>query len=228
MPTSAAPVLSTTALAGSATMVPLDAAALRARLPTFAIDEKSAWRELLPMWGVDAGEGDACAAAARRQVRCARFSASLPMLRTLARPGLVWLRDDADRTATALLVGLGATTATLRTGEQTIVVEAAALVRLWRGEFGTAWRLPPGYVAALAEGASGPVVDRLAAQIASAAGEPPPAPGQTMDGELRSKVARFQAAHGLVADGRAGPATFMQLNRALGIDEPRLAADAAH
>jgi general secretion pathway protein A len=41
-------------------------------------------------------------------------------------------------------------------------------------------------------------------------------------------VSRFQAAHGLSADGKAGPTTFMQLNRVIGIDEPRLAVDAPH
>ena len=45
-----------------------------------------------------------------------------------------------------------------------------------------------------------------------------------MDSGLRAKVVRFQTANGLSAVGKAGPTTFMQLNRATGIDEPRLAA----
>jgi len=207
---------------------PLDAVALRSRLQTFGVDEKTAWRELLPMWGIDGYSGDPCTAAARRQVRCARFGATLPMVKSLARPGLVWLRDDTGRSTTALLVGLNEKRATLRAGDETIAVQTAALAKVWRGDFATAWRLPPGYVAAVGEGASGPLVDRLATQMASFAGEPPPAPGRTMDAELLAKVGKFQAANGLPAVGKAGPTTFMQLNRVIGVDEPRLAVDAAH
>jgi general secretion pathway protein A len=221
-PASPAPVAAT-----PAPVAPLDAATLRAQLKTFGVDEKSAWRDLLPMWGIDAGDGDPCAAAARRQIRCSKFSATLPMVRSLARPGLVWLRDDTGRSTTAVLVALNDKTATLRAGDETLAVQAGALAKVWHGEFATAWRLPPGYVTAVAEGASGPIVDRLATQIAGFAGEPAPPPGQTMDAELRAKVAKFQAAHGLPSLGRAGPTTFMQINRATGVDEPRLADDAA-
>jgi general secretion pathway protein A len=204
----------------------LDADALRARLQNFGVDEKTAWRELLPLWGIEGYSGDPCTAAARRQVRCSRFGATLPMVKSLARPGLVWLRDDSGRSTTALLVGLNDKRATLRAGDETLAVQTGALAKIWRGEFATAWRLPPGYASTVTEGASGPLVDRLATQMASFAGEPAPAPGQTMDAELLAKVSRFQTAHGLPADGKAGPTTFMQLNRVIGIDEPRLAVDA--
>jgi general secretion pathway protein A len=43
-----------------------------------------------------------------------------------------------------------------------------------------------------------------------------------MDARLRSKLRTFQLAQGLDGDGQPGPMTLMQLNRAAGIDEPRL------
>ena len=125
----------------------------------------------------------------------------------------------------ATLVGLGDKTVTLRAGDQTLVAQNAAFVKAWRGEFGTFWRAPPGYVSPIVEGASGPVVDRLAAQLARAGNEPAPEPSQVVDATLRAKIAQFQSSHGLTAAGRAGPTTFMQLNRVTGIDEPRLGGD---
>ena len=43
-----------------------------------------------------------------------------------------------------------------------------------------------------------------------------------LDRALRTEVKAFQLAQGLPPDGRPGPLTYMQLNRATGIDEPRL------
>ncbi len=43
----------------------------------------------------------------------------------------------------------------------------------------------------------------------------------------RAQVSAFQLSQGLKPDGIAGPTTFMQLNRALGVDEPHLRAAAA-
>ena len=45
-----------------------------------------------------------------------------------------------------------------------------------------------------------------------------------MDAALGAMVVRFQSANGLSPVGKAGPTTFMQLKRATGVDEPRLAA----
>jgi general secretion pathway protein A len=42
------------------------------------------------------------------------------------------------------------------------------------------------------------------------------------DATLRSRIHRFQLSQGLPSDGSAGPITLMQLNRANGVEEPRL------
>jgi general secretion pathway protein A len=131
------------------------------------------------------------------------------------------LRDDA-KTVAVVLVGLDGEQATLRAGGEDRLVSLEALTKLWTGEFGTLWRAPPGYTAALAVGASGPLVDRLAEQLASLAGEPSPGGEQTLDAALRAKLVRFQTSHGLSGVGKAGPTTFMQLNRATNVDEPTL------
>ena len=74
------------------------------------------------------------------------------------------------------------------------------------GDFATALA----YAARLHVGASpkartGPLVDRLATQLAGFAGEPAPPPRQTMDATLLAKVVRFQTANGL-SRGRQGRA----------------------
>ena len=227
-PVAAAPPASAptplSALPPTATGPTLGAAELKAQWSALGRDEKTAWHELAALWKVDPGNGDPCAGVARQQVRCYKFATTPAMLKTLDRPGFLSLRDDAGRTTTVVLIGLHDDTATLLADGRAQKVSFAALGKVWQGEFGTLWRMPPGYTGALAEGATGPLVDRLATQLAGLAGEPAPPLHQTMDAALRAKVVRFQTANGLSPVGKAGPTTFMQLNRATGVDEPRFAA----
>ena len=44
----------------------------------------------------------------------------------------------------------------------------------------------------------------------------------TPEQPLRARVVAFQTAQGLKPDGLVGPITLMQINRASGVDEPRL------
>ena len=60
----------------------------------------------------------------------------------------------------------------------------------------------------------------------AAASQPaPPADAAAYDAALRQRVAAFQLSAGLKPDGLAGPTTYMLLNRALAVDEPRLARE---
>jgi general secretion pathway protein A len=65
-------------------------------------------------------------------------------------------------------------------------------------------------------------VEWVATRLAQAKGSPAPQGKPLFDATLRAGLRSFQLAQGLPADGRPGPLTYMQLNRATGVDEPRL------
>jgi general secretion pathway protein A len=189
--------------------------------------EKDAWRELALAWGLQLGDGDPCQAVLQLQLRCYKGGNTLATIRELDRPGILTLYTADGKPAFVLLTGLTSQSATLSIGGVLRSVPLADLARLWRGDFATYWRAPPGYVNKVVEGNSGPVVDWLATQLATLNGEPGPTTRQTYDAKLRAQVNAFQLAQGLKPDGQAGATTFMQLNRALGVDEPRLMAPQA-
>jgi general secretion pathway protein A len=184
--------------------------------------EKEAWRELAPAWNLALGEGDPCPAAQRSQVLCFKSSGNLALIRQLGRPGILTLRDADDKPGFALLTGLTSQTATLRMAGVSHTVSLESLARTWRGDYATFWKAPGGYRDKLVDGNTGPAVDWLAARLARLQGEPAPAAKQTFNAALKAKVYAFQFARELKPDGIAGPETFMLLNRATGVDEPRL------
>jgi general secretion pathway protein A len=178
--------------------------------------EADAWRALGAAWQATLDDGEPCAAAARRQLQCFRSSGTgtLALIRQLDRPVMLSVQSGGTR-GHVLLTGLTMRQATLATREGQFALPLSALAELWRGEFATLWRTPPGYD-------DGAPVDWLSAQLAAAQGETaPPAPSK-FDAALRSRLNAFQVAQGLKPDGLAGPLTLMLINRATGVAEPRL------
>ncbi len=199
---------------------PIDIATL---LPLLPHDEAQAWRELAALWPEGPQVTTPCSAG--QPLRCHRATLTLAQIRQLARPGLLPLRDEAGgRPAYALLLGLGERHALLQVQGRPRTLPLAALAQRWQGDFSTLWRAPDGLPAELpdagreaAAGQQQALAGWLGAQL------------QKLDGDsagserpLRQRIAAFQLAQGLKPDGLAGPMTLMQLNRAAGIDEPRL------
>jgi len=219
--TPAAPAASVPVAAASAvTPLALTPAELKTRAAATARDEREAWRELATIWKVTLGSGDPCTAAARQQLACFRSGGFTPaVLRQLDRPGIVTLYDDAQRPVYALITGLNAQAVTLRIDGASQVLTPASFESLWRGDYAAYWRTPPGYTGG---DAAGPLAPWLAGQLARARGESTsvgPVPDAVA---LKMQVQAFQAHQALRVDGLAGPLTLMQLNRASGVDEPRL------
>jgi general secretion pathway protein A len=212
-------------LAASAAMQPASTASAAASTAALASadlasgfgNEADAWRALAPAWKLELGEGDPCTLAREQQVQCFRSSGgNLATIRQLARPGIIGLQAGDAALSYALLTGLTDHSATLRLGAASRTVSLASLARWWRGDFATFWRVPPGFADHLVDDESDPSAAWLSERLATLQG---PA---ARDEKLKARVSAFQLAQGLKADGLAGPTTFMQLNRALGIDEPRL------
>jgi len=213
----AAPAVAASA-AGVRNLGELDALLARA-----SHDEQEAMRTLAPQWGLRLGDGDPCVLAAEQDVRCFRAHGGLALLRLLARPGALVLRDAQDRPVYAVLSGLAHDEATLVLGHAPVQVPLSLLTTAWRGDFVTFWRVPAGYSMPLSLGAQGALVDSVGAVLAQQQGVAPPPPDHAFDATLRRRVAAFQQAQGLAPDGVAGPTTLMQINRASGVAEPWLA-----
>ena len=192
--------------------------ALRDALATPAVNDAAAWQGLAALWRVTLDGTDPCAAAAAPQPQCHRGAdGNVTLLRRLDRPAVVALRDEGGPVHAALLTSIGPRRATLQLGPTTYTVPVPVLAGLWQGDYATLWRAPPGYRGAALNPADAAVADWLAQQL-DRAGVDGGAAGQP----VRERLRAFQRAQGLVDDGLAGPLTLMQLNRAVGVDEPRL------
>jgi len=217
----AAPLTTATGAAGSTAMARSvsPSVAIDTVFTPAAADEAAAWRALAGLWGASLAAGEPCGAAATQSLLCFRSRGGLAEVRRLDRPGIVRLVDARGRVAHALLTGFNGEQATLGLGGSPVAVPLADLARVWRGEYATFWRAPPGYREAdIGSTAAGSAW--LAQRLSAADGQAASAAGRAA---LRSRIATFQLAQGLTPDGVAGPLTLMQLGRASGSDEPRLA-----
>ncbi len=192
------------AAAGAAAPAPALADALR----PFDGDA-AAVAALAAVWGQVAEPGaDACRSARGLGLACQEGRGDVALLRRLDRPLLLALTAGG----TVLLRSLGAETATLQGGGGEQRVALATLQTAWDGGYLAWWRPPPGdanaWVLAQLTALQGPD---------TAAGARAPA-----DEALRRRVFAFQVGQSLPLDGLAGPLTLMQLNRASGVEEPRL------
>lgn len=183
-------------------------------------DEADGWKALAAVWQLPADEADTCAAALARQLQCYRMPRmTWHGLRQMDRPAFLRLRL-ADGTGYALLEAMDDSHAALRAGERRWIVDSEHLQRIWQGEYFALWRRPPGHSGYLTNGLNNATAPWLAAQLAALQGRgelDPKAIG------LREQVSAFQRSRGLPDNGRASPTTLMILNRAVGVDEPRLA-----
>ncbi|WP_367067403.1 AAA family ATPase [Oryzisolibacter sp. LB2S] len=204
-------------------------ASFLARQP--AADAPAGWQWLARAWQAQGplAAGDPCAQLAQQGLRCHRQRrASLSLLRLLDRPVLLTLHpspapEAGPQAVVVMLRRLDGDMATLEgEGGARQQVPVADLAPLWRGEIATLWKapanLPPGESVTTSAAGAAWLERRLTAAGTPAAD----ARGQKPEQRLRARIHAFQLSQGLTPDGQAGPLTLMMLNRAAGVQEPRL------
>ncbi|WP_382173036.1 ExeA family protein [Hydrogenophaga luteola] len=213
----------TAAVEAPADPLPVSAPAPLAKPPGAADllgSEVTAWRELGALWGKTLAGADPCATALQHQLQC--FSTqrmTLHGLRQLNRPGILLLRLGNEEPRRALVTAMTAETATLQANGQRWLMPLTALADIWRGDYATLWRQPEGVRGRITQNPQGVAGDWLSGQLISLQAKGLiPAEASTFPTRLKA----FQQTQGLEADGVAGSMTFMQVNLAAGVDEPRL------
>ncbi|ODS65238.1 MAG: peptidoglycan-binding protein [Acidovorax sp. SCN 65-108] len=231
-----AAVLPASAAAASAPVAAAPAVPASSAAPSSALDQfmqaqpatdAPAWQALASAWGAALPAGaDACATLPREGLRCYRNRrAGLNLVRQIDRPVLLALypSEEAEAPVSVLLRGLDGDNATLEGGGRSLRVPVAELAQVWRGEIATLWRAPVGMPdrGEITDSPAGAawLDQRLASKAAGGSG---PGSKPVTPAQRQSRIHRFQLAQGVTPDGRAGPLTLMLLNRATGVNEPRL------
>lgn len=214
---------------------PLSAEAFAAALAASTVTENQTWATLGEFWGLSLAATNnisTCEAAATQQVRCySKSPVNLSLIRLLDRPGILTLYATDDRPVYALLTGLTPQTATLKIDNITHTVSLSMLAQTWAGSFATLWRTPIDMPNTAVKGRSLASTVWLGNQLGLLSGNtlalPSDAAGQRdqLEAAVANRISSFQLAHGLPPDSKAGPMTLMQLNRAMGVPEPRLQND---
>ena len=198
------------------------AAPLPAFLARQPADDAAAWQALAQAWQAQVPAGaQPCAALPADGLRCYRNRrASLSLLRQIDRPVLLTLQaSEGDHSVAVLLQRLEGESATLQGAQgEALQVPLAQLAPLWRGEIATLWKMPPELPEGGDTAAGGAWIDQQLARAGVAPAGTAPAATR------RARILQFQLAQGLTPDGKAGPLTLMLLNRAAGVQEPRLHA----
>ncbi|MFO1407569.1 MAG: AAA family ATPase [Steroidobacteraceae bacterium] len=194
--------------------VPFDAL-----LATHAADTttEAALAQLFTVWGAtyDPTRGRGCEQALAQGLECLFQKGSWAQLRTLDRPAILTLTDQAGAAHQVLLTSLNADAATFQLGGESRTVPIAEASQYWFGDFLLLWRPPTRNTKSLGPGMRGADVRWLRDSLRAANGLPA-APGgvDVYDAELAREVQEFQRQHRLAVDGVAGVQTLIVLDTA--------------
>jgi general secretion pathway protein A len=174
---------------------------------------EGAFQRLFALWGgtYDPSKGLACDQATRQGLQCVFQQGSWGQLRTLNRPAILTLIDDAGNAHQVVVSGLRDGHARLTFESDQPEVPVASISNYWYGEYLVLWR-PQVPTRALSAGMQGDGVRWLRDSLYSLQGKRVEHPSDYYDEELTRMVEDFQRRYRLHVDGIAGIQTQMVLD----------------
>jgi general secretion pathway protein A len=176
---------------------------------------EAAFGQLFALWGgtFDPAGGRPCEQAARQGLQCVYQQGSWGQLRTLNRPAILTLIDDANNAHQIVISALGAGDAQVSLAQAKHQVSIASISRLWYGDYLVLWRPQVTSSRALAAGMQGDGVRWLRSTLNLVHGRPADENvSDYYDEELARTVEDFQRQHRLNVDGIAGVQTQIVLD----------------
>lgn len=176
---------------------------------------ETAFSQLFGLWGAkfDPAKGRPCGQAQQQGLECVYQQGSWGQLRTLNRPAILTLIDDAGNAHQVVIAGLDGEAARVRLTDATQEISVASLSRLWYGDYLILWRPQVATPRALSVGMQGAGVRWLRDTLNTVHGR---ANGDNSsdyyDEELVHMVEDFQRQHRLNVDGIAGVQTQIVLD----------------
>jgi len=179
--------------------------------------DAAAFRRLLSLWGTAmTDDRDPCGQAQRAGLSCLEQRGSWAQVRTLNRPAILTLTDDAGQKHRVVLSALDDKFATLVLSEHNQRVPIEEVSRDWFGDFTIVWKPKTSRTRELSVGMHGDEVRWLRRSLAALHGaSSDPEHGDLYDEELAIAVQNFQRDHRLNVDGIAGLQTQVVLDTAL-------------
>jgi len=175
---------------------------------------ESAFTQLFGLWGgrFDPVKGRPCAQAQQQGLECVYQQGSWGQLRTLNRPAILTLIDNAGNAHQVTLAALNDGNANISLRDGQYEVSIASLSRFWYGDYLVLWRPQVTSPHALSAGMQGDGVRWLRRSLNTVQGRKEVSTSDYYDAELVKMVEDFQRLHRLNVDGVAGVQTQIVLD----------------
>jgi len=192
------------------------------------ISKNDAFIPLFKTWNITyqpATNGDACTFARTQQLACLRQRGDLAAMRSLDRPAVLTISDEAGQTVYSAITSLTGIAALVAVQDVYAEIPLNQLALQSHNDFTLLWKTPQGYQGPVRPGHQGRLVALLAQQVTQALNQSwIGAPRTVYDETLKEQVKTLQRQQGLNPDGVAGPMTWIHINRLNHPNTPSLRA----